>query len=1060
MSFPNTRVIPIRFMGGLNSKLQSFTLDQPYLQDCQNGVYNQVGQIDKRTGFTAVSTNIQGGGNIEAGFSLTTFNNELLLFDGKNLYSWQDEENVWISRGTAFSTINQQTRVLNTKVATQSNPDCTSNNNVSLYVWEDNRAFPIQSNGIRYSVINNRTGTLIVSDGLIYFAGTRPKVVCNGTDFFVFYCASTDTILSVSIPVNRPNTLINQYNFVATDGYSFGNQQAAAIPYDALILAPTILPLVCYASTTGLRFNIPGSSVISTNTNIKTVSMCQDSFGKIWVSFSDTVNTYVGCFTVSWMPPFFSIVQVLPFQVVNRFTTEVSSNIAIIEDVNPGSVNLTTETSLAGNNNFCNNYTVSPKGESTFIGRMRGVGLASKPFKHNNNIFVNTVWSSSLQATYFTQCLTQGVDFVSGTANVQAGQNNQIATSFSIVSKHAVQNGGNYRTNSLLSECDAVDDGKFLFAGQRKGAFTSWQNAQTVNLGVAGYSVAFATDNSFNSVSANNNLHIVGGIKKIYDGVSCVEDNFNVFPENVDGYGCQINNSTPADGYYKISGGTGGLTYNPLFVINQYQWVVVYEWTDNYGQVQRSQVSIPITGQTSAPGQSASLTGPTLRLTEKVANRSSVIISIYRTQVNGTIFYKITDDNSPIVNNPQVDTWTFLDVSSDTDIQANENLYTGSQLSNTAPPPCSLISLNQQRIMINSTEDPGVLWYSQNKFEQDQYNTLGLDFNSSFVEGVDSREGNEITAIGLLDSTLAIFKETSIFLLQGDGPNALNTSGQFNDAQLLVSDTGCNNQNSLCFITQTPSLPGGLLFKSPKGIYLLGRDESLTYIGAPVEKYNNLTITSANLLASSNQVVFTTLEGTALVYNYFFNAWTTWENLSSIDACVWQGSLCILTTDGVVMMQDVTNTVWQDTYHNGVSYPISLDITTPFIKLQGLQNYQSVFACYLLGTLQDHHTLSVQVAYDYNSSNKGQVLIDSSLAANRWGGLPIWGSNGVWGSNQFANYQFQINVNNPRCQSIQFRIKDVSPNPTQGFSLNGLALECLLQPGAPRLPTSNKVGLI
>ena len=1048
MSLPGTTSVPIQFSGGLDSKIQEFTLDQPNLQEAENCVYNQVGQLDKRTGMTCVSTLIQGGGNISKGSCLTTFNNELLLLDGTNLYSYQQEADLWINKGTAIATINNQTRVLNTKVATQSGPDCSSLNSISIYAWEDNRTHPITAAGVRYSVLNNETGTIIVADQLVLSNATKPKVINDGiSSFYIIYCASSDTLVMNSIPLIASNT-ISPLDILIQDGYSV-NSTTASIPYDACILNGS--PFIVYASTTGIRTNIGDIPfALVSSITVQTIAVCVDSFNQIWIAYSDGVNTYVGAWTFDALHHYFN--PVLSPISVSSFETMVSSNLAIIEGINPGSLNLTAEVVDSNHfNNYIDNFTINVDGYYTFIGQQRGVGLASKPFKINSQIYVNTIFQSSLQATYFTQCLTQGTGLVNGTTNIQSSYLAQLATGFSIVAKHSPTTGGKYRTNGLLSQCDSLNGEAFLFAGQRKGPFTSFQNAETVNLGVAGYSIDFNNQDQFNNVSSNNNLHLVGGIKKIYDGVSCVEDNFNLFPENADGYGCSVTLTT----------GTS-LNFNPLYP-SLYQYIVVYEWTDNFGQVQRSGPSVANGITTTASGQGAILTGPTLRLTEKVGQRSSVIISIYRTQDSLPIFYKITDDNSPIVNDPTVDTWTFTDNNNpDALIASDENIYTNSQLGNTAPPSCSLISLYQNRLMINSNEDPGVIWFSQNKFEQDQYNTLSMDWNTTFVEGIDSNLGDDITAIGKLDAQLAIFKATSIFLLSGDGPNALATSDQFNDAQLLVSDTGCLNQNSLCFITQTPKSPGGLLFKSPKGIYLLGRDESITYIGAPVEKYNNLTVTSAVLLSQSNQVVFTTLEGTALVYNYFFNTWTTWTNLPAVSACIWENQLCILRANGEVSMQDITGTVFQDTHLNNIIEPIVYKIKTPWIKMNGLQGYQSVYSCLLLGTLQGPHILECDVAYDYNPSVKGSVLINSNVVSNRWGGNTIWGAQGMWGSNQFANYQFQINIDQPRCEAIQFTFSDITNltlGNNAGFSLNGLVLECQAHAGTMRMPKQNIFGV-
>ena len=198
-----------------------------------------------------------------------------------------------------------------------------------------------------------------------------------------------------------------------------------------------------------------------------------------------------------------------------------------------------------------------------------------------------------------------------------------------------------------------------------------------------------------------------------------------------------------------------------------------------------------------------------------------------------------------------------------------------------------------------------------------------------------------------------------------------------------------------------------------------------------------------------------------MVYNYYFNAWSTWANLSAVSGCVWNGTLCLLTSNGTVMMQDTTNTVFCDTFSSTVVYPVQLSVTTPWLKLNDLQGYQSIFNCLVLGTLQGPHVLQAQVAYDYNPAISASAVINSTAAGNRWGNNPIWGSQGVWGNApQFANYQFQLNLNNNRCEAIQLTLSDVNNTAySQAFSLNGLVLECLALPGPMRLPTSQKIGL-
>src|ERR1017187_10073109 len=195
MVFPGTTQLQLEFSGGLNSLISEFKLDQPNLQAANNAVYNQHGQIDKRTGFKYISTTILGGGNISNGSAITTFNNELLVMDGEKIYTYDSDNKVWISRGPLFSTINDQIRVLNTKIACQNNPDATTLNGFQLFLWED--AKPVTGGrGIKYSLRDENTGAWVISDRLVYPLGFKSKVIgCpNLSQFNLYYEADASAL--------------------------------------------------------------------------------------------------------------------------------------------------------------------------------------------------------------------------------------------------------------------------------------------------------------------------------------------------------------------------------------------------------------------------------------------------------------------------------------------------------------------------------------------------------------------------------------------------------------------------------------------------------------------------------------------------------------------------------------------------------------------------------------------------------------------------------------------------------------------------------------------------
>src|ERR1700677_556451 len=109
-----------------------------------------------------------------------------------------------------------------------------------------------------------------------------------------------------------------------------------------------------------------------------------------------------------------------------------------------------------------------------------------------------------------------------------------------------------------------------------------------------------------------------------------------------------------------------------------------------------------------------------------------------------------------------------------------------------------------------------------------------------------------------MDDKLIIFKQNAMYYINGTGPDNTGANSQYSQAIFITSTVGCANQNSIVFI------PQGLMFQSDKGIWLLGRDLSTNYIGAPVENTNQYLITSATTIPGTTQVRFTLNNGTAL----------------------------------------------------------------------------------------------------------------------------------------------------------------------------------------------------
>ena len=752
-----------------------------------------------------------------------------------------------------------------------------------------------------------------------------------------------------TVGVNTPNVL-SDLNVIYADGYSSS--------YDAISYNGS--PVVAYVNQSQqLAIVYNGNTYTSTLAAPQLATYCIattiDSNNILWVAVSGfnagfSEQIYVFAFSLNTLS--FTLTNVLSAtETIYNFVSNMTivenpqsrGSILICDELNGGTeVNIWQLNALAQNINIVNGFPVAWK---TVV----GVGLASKAFINKKNAFVNVIWESKLQSTYFTCCLTSGL------ANAP-------------ISKFNPQVGGNVRTNQLLAQCDIYNKqaGTFLVAAQRAGMFVANGNTTYTTLGLNANFLNFDHPNSFNSVVNTNNLIITGGIAHIYDGTSVVEDNFNIFPEG-----------TIAAVVPDLQGGLDGY----------YQYIITYEWSDQFGQIQRSTPSTPVLiGGLSIfapPGNSVILTIPTLKLTAKQNPRDPVQIVIYRTQAQGSVYTKVAS----IPNDLTVLDVSYIDLLSDAAIAPNLPGYWQSQVYNSAPPSCNLICNYANRVCISGLDDINLIWFSQNRFDISNFNTIPNEFSNLFTIGCDPYGDNGlqgITAIQKMDNNLVIFKKNSIFIVNSDGPQPTGGGDNFPSPTLVTSDTGCDDPNSIAFC------PLGLLFKSDKGIYLLQRDGSgIVYIGAPVADFNHLTITSAQLLVETNEVIFTTLEGTILCWNYYFNApqgyWTTWTYIQAADSIIWKNQLVVAQENGVCLVQDNTNTIYTD---NG--RPVIRKVQLPWLGA-GMQRWCMVYNGLLLGNFKGPHVLQGYIEYNYMDGIVEDFAINRNMVTNQWGTIPTWG---------------------------------------------------------------------
>lgn len=869
----------------------------------------------------------------------------------------------------------------------QKNIDVLSVENINVFSYED-------STGVRISVMDSANRNFLVSDVLISASGERPRLARIQNTIYIFYIDSSDLKFR-KFNILNPETIEAEQTFV-------GTIETTDKKFDCVTIGDRVFVAYNSSDVGGVLqlASINSADVVSTIISISgedasdALSITTDEASRVIVTYSDGTDVKI---------------LVRNFNLGNTIlaasTVESVANVTNVTSVKDSNDNIHVfyEVSAASPKDHLIRKNIinldSTLGTPSVL--RRSVGLASKAFLFNDTAYVTSIHQSTLQSTYFV-----------------------LDSSGAIVSKISPNLGGDLSSENVLSNVEDQGDDKFLIGTQIKGRTVVDDDQFFSLLGVNSTSIDFALDDPFQNEVLGKNLLIAGGIPMMYDGEEVVEHGFHLFPEDLSDAGTSTVGGSMSDGAYQYS--------------------AVYAWTDNKGLIHRSAPSIgfdvTLSGGTATQQQSIEI--PTLRLTQK----DNVIIELYRTEAAGTVFYKVTEVSTPVSNDTTVDTVTIVDTTSDADLIDNEILYTtGGVLENIAAPSSSIIESVSDRIFLAGLEDENRLQYSKIRF-----NGAPVEFNDILTIQVNSK-GGPITALKAMDEKLVIFKENAIFYLSGDGPNNLGQQDTFIKPELVSSDIGCININSVVL------MPSGLMFKSKKGIYLLSRSLQLTYIGANVEEFNNLKLSSAVVVPEENQVRFTSEDGEALVYNYFANQWAAFTNHRALSAVNIGFDYYYLKFDGTLLQEN--EAVFTD---NGS--PINMNLETGWISFAGVQGFQRVYKLLMLATYKSPHKLRVRIAYDFNEAYVQQVIIDTAdfTSNTRYGddspygeptGEPYGGDGNV--------HQMRINLKRQKCQAIKLRIEEIqheAENYGEGLSLSNIMFEIGQKQGANKVDTARKYG--
>jgi hypothetical protein len=232
------------------------------------------------------------------------------------------------------------------------------------------------------------------------------------------------------------------------------------------------------------------------------------------------------------------------------------------------------------------------------------------------------------------------------------------------------------------------------------------------------------------------------------------------------------------------------------------------------------------------------------------------------------------------------------------------------------------------------------------------------------------------------------------------------------------------------------------MFQSDKGIYLLDRAMSTRYIGDRVEDYNNLRVTSAVVLEDTNEVRFTT-EGVCLVYNYYFDEWSVFNNFEAASA-VSHATIgyCHLKSTGEVRVE---STGYLD---NGLRYSMAME--TGWLSFAGVNGYQRIWYIHCLGEFVAQHYCKVMLGYNRENTFNQIEYYDSrdQISESTFGDEGPFGEGGFGEGSQA--YHWRLKPRRQKCESLKIRIEDVDTITAGGggaVSINSLSFEVGVKSG-------------
>jgi len=489
-----------------------------------------------------------------------------------------------------------------------------------------------------------------------------------------------------------------------------------------------------------------------------------------------------------------------------------------------------------------------------------------------------------------------------------------------------------------------------------------------------------------------------GGFVQNISPASCYENNFLLQPE------------LTANSQATVAGGV-------LPLLGSYAVCVVYEYLDDQNKLHRSAPSNAIIQALTGGNNTINITFTPNYITK----RNSTTAVIYRSVNLGATFYRTayTYEIDPLDSSISVNVGGPGDFN-DVQLISQEFLYTtGDVLPNTNIGAVKgSIAEFDNRVFCISAEYKNRVYYTKNIID-------GL--TPSFNEGqfIELPPSERITALQTFKSSLIIFTNQDIYVLQGTGPTDLGSNSNYRGPDLLHSDIGCVGVNQSCRYRDQ------VIFFSGKYIYSMTAGAAPVAIGANIEDYlEGLTIQNMHVSAIEEKLYVSVDANFTLVYDFFFSSWSRYmfksDQFSKID------STAYLNRSDNKIRSKAANTYTDN------SQPYRMTIELNWMSFVNIQQLQRIYRFIFIGEFKSPHRLKIEFAYDFIDSFVDVLWADYTELPPVYGD-GIYGLESPYGG-QLTAYQSRVRLPRQKLQSLKIRLSDTDIV-GESFSLTGLSFE-------------------